>query len=261
VFPAALDLERQDLVVSHPGLTYGGVMHDGALRGTVMLEALQAIVCAYRKMGLGYLQYKAVPHIYHKVPASDDLYALFRLGAERYRCDLSTTIDLAYPRRMNRLRRRELRKAKEAGLRIIPGPHCLESFWPVLEENRKSKFGVRPVHTLEEIELLRELFPEEIKCMIGTVEGKVVGGLLLFRANMVVHAQYGAATDLGSEIGASTALMDCAIWSSDEQGARYFDFGTSNEDEGKVLNNGLHKFKASFGAGSVVHEFYELELR
>jgi hypothetical protein len=43
-------------------------------------------------------------------------------------------------------------------------------------------------------------------------------------------------------------------------GARYFDFGVSNEQGGQILNEGLYRFKMSFGAGGVVHEFYEVAL-
>ena len=43
VLPAALHPERTGTVVSHPGLTYGGVVHKGALRGAAMLEVLEDI--------------------------------------------------------------------------------------------------------------------------------------------------------------------------------------------------------------------------
>jgi hypothetical protein len=43
-------------------------------------------------------------------------------------------------------------------------------------------------------------------------------------------------------------------------GARYFDFGVSNEQEGRILNEGLYRFKTSFGAGGVAQEFYKVEL-
>jgi lipid II:glycine glycyltransferase (peptidoglycan interpeptide bridge formation enzyme) len=54
--------------------------------------------------------------------------------------------------------------------------------------------------------------------------------------------------------------MDYATGKSADLGARYFDFGISNEQEGRILNEGLYRFKVSFGAGGVVHEFYEVEL-
>ena len=90
VLPAAQSLSQPDHVVSHPGITYGGLLHGGALRGEAMLNALQAASQHYADAGYAGWLYKPVPHIYHHAPAQDDLYALFRLGAKRVRCDLSS---------------------------------------------------------------------------------------------------------------------------------------------------------------------------
>jgi hypothetical protein len=154
--PAALHPRRADTVVSHPGLTYGGVVHKGALRGAVMLEVLQEICRMYREMDLRHLQYKAVPYIYHIVPSNDDLYALFRLGAVRYRCDLSAAIDLDSGRKPSKLRRMDLGKARRAGVSVAVGPEYLEPFWAVLEANLRTKHNTKPVHTLQEIKSLRQ---------------------------------------------------------------------------------------------------------
>jgi hypothetical protein len=39
----------------------------------------------------------------------------------------------------------------------------------------------------------------------------------------------------------------------------YFDFGTSNENQGKNLNSGLNFWKESFGASTITQDFYEVE--
>ncbi len=260
VFPAARDPGRTDIVVSHPGLSYGGLVHNGTLRGAVMLEVLQSISGMYREMDLRYLRYKAVPSIYHVVPSADDLYALFRLGAVRYRCDLSAAVDLDSRGKPSKLRLRNLGKARGAGVRVAFGPRYLEPFWAVLEENLRTKHHTRPVHTLEEITFLQSRFPEQIRCIVGTVGHRVVAGVVLFNSPRVAHVQYSASTAAGNSVGASTMVMDFATGQSADLGARYFDFGISNEQEGRILNEGLYRFKTSFGAGGIVHEFYEVEL-
>jgi Acetyltransferase (GNAT) domain len=268
VFPAAVDPAQDDTIISHPGLTYGGVVHRGPLRGGAMLEALQAIAEAYRAAGFRRLIYKAVPHVYHKVPSADDLYALFRLDALRYRCDLSAAIDLASHVRLRKNRRNDLGNARRACVRIETGLSYLEAFWAVLEKNLRTKYDARPVHTLEEITRLHNMFPEQIECMVGKANDEVVAGVVLFRAERVTHLQYSSSTvsqfadSRARRVAASahTAVLARAIEDSKDRGARYFDFGASNEREGRVLNQGLYQFKASFGAGGVVHEFYELRL-
>jgi hypothetical protein len=260
VFPAARDPQHRDTVVSHPGLTYGGVVHKGALRGAVMLEVLQEIYDLYREADFRWLRYKAIPHIYHTVPSGDDLYALFRLGAVRFRCDLSAAIDFESRQEPSTLRHRDLAKARRAGLSVAFGPEYLGPFWTVLEANLKIKYNARPVHALEEITYLQSRYPEQIRCIVGIVGHQVVAGVVLFRTPKVVHVQYSASTAEGNSYGASTAVMDYAMGKELELGRRYFDLGVSNEEAGRILNEGLYRFKASFGAGGVVQEFYELEL-
>lgn len=260
VLPAALDPTREGVVISHPGSTYGGVVHKGRLRGAAMVEALDIIAETYRDMGLRVLQYKVVPYIYHRVFSNDDLYALFRLGAVRYRCDLSATIELTLSQAYNKQRCRDLNKAQRSGLYIEQGAQYLAPYWAILEKNLATKHATRPTHTLREISHLQKRFPEEIRCVAAMIDDEVVSGIILFRTPRVDHVQYSGSSPHGDAVGAQTAVMDYAIGRSRSSGKRYFDFGISNENQGKVLNEGLYKFKSGFGAGGTVHEFYQLDL-
>ena len=67
---------------SHQGLTYGGML----LSPSITLQQVESVFHA----ALDYLQkecsvqsivYRAIPHIYHRYPAEEDLYVLTRLGA------------------------------------------------------------------------------------------------------------------------------------------------------------------------------------
>jgi lipid II:glycine glycyltransferase (peptidoglycan interpeptide bridge formation enzyme) len=110
------------------------------------------------------------------------------------------------------------------------------------------------------VSYLQSRFPEQIRCVVGVVGNRVVAGVVLFQTYRVSHVQYSASTAEGNSIGASTAVIDYAVGKSMDLGARYFDFGVSNEQEGRILNEGLYRFKTSFGAGGVAQEFYEVEL-
>src|SRR6266702_4194990 len=68
VFPGAEAPADPETIISHPGLTYGGVVHDGSVRGASMIGALDAIASHYRSLGYRRLRYKAVPSIYHAPP-------------------------------------------------------------------------------------------------------------------------------------------------------------------------------------------------
>ena len=262
VVPAAADPGDERTVVSHPGLTYGGALHQGGLRGEAMLEALAAAARCWRE-GSGHrvLRYKAVPRIYHRAPAEDDLYALFRLDAPRVRCDLSSTVDLAHPLPVSERRRRTLKKALVAGLAVEEGGAALAAeLWPVVEAVLAARHEARPVHSLAEMENLIGRFPEAIRVAVARHEKRVVAGTVLFIAGVATHTQYLSSDETGQALGALDLVIDAQIRAARERGARWFDFGISNEDQGRTLNHGLHRYKSEFGAGGTVHEFFELDL-
>jgi hypothetical protein len=260
VFPAALDVADASIVVSHPGISYGGLLHAGELTGPDAMQALQTICKHYSGQGIRLLRYKAVPWIYHRRPAQDDAYALFRANAKLYRRDLSTAIDLSAPGRLSERRRRGIDKARKQGVEVVEGCAGVSDFWDVLTENLAARHDVRPVHTLEEIGLLQSRFPNEIRLLVAKHAGLVVAGALLFETDRVSHAQYIAATPKGRELAALDAVFDVAIQRASAGGRRYFDFGISTEQGGKLLNDGLYEFKAGFGGSGVVHDFYEIAL-
>jgi hypothetical protein len=260
VLPAALDAADPTRVVSHPGATFGGLVHDGRLDAEGIRDALDSACAAYAGRGLSAFGYKPVPHIYHRSPSADDLWALADLGAARTGCALSVAIDLDGRLEPRERRVRSRRKALAAGLEVATDA-ALADFWPVLESTLERRYSTRPVHGLDEIELLQGRFPDAIRLVAGQLDGELVTGVVLFLTERVAHVQYMASSESGMRIGALDAVLEGCIDLAADRRARYFDFGTSMEDRGAKLQSGLHRFKWEFGGGGVVHEHYELPLR
>jgi hypothetical protein len=211
-----------------------------------------------RGLGIEEIIYKAVPAIYHRVPADEDRYALFRHGAALYRRELLSVVDLGAAVPFQDRRSRGARKAAKHGLTVLESLN-LEEFWPILQENLESHHNLNPVHTVAEMRLLRERFPDNIR-LFGVFEGsRMCAGSVLYYAGPTIHAQYIASTGHAREIGALDLLFTSLIETSRKQ-ARYFDFGNSNEQEGQYLNRGLADFKEGFGARAVSQDFYRLNL-
>src|SRR4051794_32301269 len=108
VMPAAVEPADTACVTSHPGATFGGIVHHGSLSGPTMIGALEAVCDHYRERGFERFIYAPVPSIYHRRPSGDDVYALFRLGAEWTRCGLSCAVDFESDVRRSSRRRRGL---------------------------------------------------------------------------------------------------------------------------------------------------------
>ena len=75
VFPAN---EANDTISSHDGLTFGGLVFGMSQRASQIQEMLSELAEYYSKMGFKKILYKSVPHLFHKYPAEDDLFWLYR---------------------------------------------------------------------------------------------------------------------------------------------------------------------------------------
>lgn len=261
VFPAAEDPADPSVVTSHPGLTYGGLVHDGRLQGASMINALGMIAEEYRALGFTRLRYKAVPSIYQSGPAADDEYALFRLGAHRYRRDLAAVINVAHRGRVWSGRKGWRRRAVGAGVQTDEGWHDIADYWRILEQNLAGRHEARPTHSLAEIEYLHERFPKEIFLVTARVGGTLAAGNLYSVEGPVLQGRYSATTPEGRQVSASDLVIEQGITLARERGCHFYSFGTSTLDEGRQLNEAQYDFKVSFGAGGVMHDTYELDLR
>jgi lipid II:glycine glycyltransferase (peptidoglycan interpeptide bridge formation enzyme) len=137
----------------------------------------------------------------------------------------------------------------------------IAGFWEILEQNLSRRHGASPLHSLEEIRMLHDRFPDDILLMAAEIGGLLVGGIVLFLGGPVMKAQYTATTEEGRSIFALDPITEQAIDLARERGCRFFDFGTATGDEGRSLSQDLYQFKVSFGAGGVVYEQYEAELQ
>lgn len=246
-----------ETVWSHQGLTFGGLVVDDA-RAVEVAAMLDACAAAWAGQGARTLVYKALPPIYQRRPAQEDLSWLFRRGARLVRRDLGTAIDLTEPGPVSSRRARGARKAAGAGVTFARSDRWSD-YWAVLESVLEARHGAAATHSLAEITLLAGRFPEAISLHTAEREGEVLAGVVMFRSGPVAHAQYIAAGEAGRALGALDGLFLHLI--EGERGVRrWFDFGHSTTDQGHTLNEGLMRQKEEFGGGGVVHDVYELDL-
>lgn len=248
--------EHAGTLRSHGGLTYGGLIVGVRSGAEAVLEMMQAIRTYLREHGLSALHYKTIPWIYHRQPAEEDRYSLFRLNAQLTRRDVLSVVPREHRLDYQERRARGVKSARKAGVAIAESDDYV-AFWDVLTENLTARHGVKPVHSLAEIQQLRARFPDAIRLFTARCDGNVVAGAVIYESDMVAHVQYISANDTGRRTHALDAVFNHLL--TDIYAAKpYFDFGISNEAAGQVLNVGLVEQKEGFGARSVVHDHYEL---
>ncbi len=243
---------------SHQGLTYGGLVVEKITKLQEFIFIFES-VCAFLKSNFKKVYFKVLPAIYTQNFADELLYVMFLKEAKLYRRDTLSVIDYQQDIAISSKRKYEIRKGKKHNLQIKQTNDFSEFWNEILIPNLQNKHNTNPVHSLEEITRLQTYFPENIKQYNVYFEGKIIGGTTVFETDNVVHIQYISSNELRSKTGSIDYLFDFLI---DKYAAekRFFDFGISNENNGKTLNEGLLYWKESFGAKTVVQDFYELDL-
>jgi lipid II:glycine glycyltransferase (peptidoglycan interpeptide bridge formation enzyme) len=188
------------------------------------------------------------------------VWALIQLGFENTRTDLGRTINLSAPLVWGDKRQRGLVKSRKAGVAISQGKEYAEEVWRITADNLSRKHGQKPVHTLDEIRLILGLCPENLDWIVAHQGDESIAGAVLFLTSTVVHVQYGSSSARGYELGALEMVYYKAIEYAQGIGKKYFSFGISTDQEGRLLNESLDKFKKKFSAGGVCYQFYSLDL-
>lgn len=243
---------------SHGGLTYGGIVTDLHMTAQIMLQIFETLKVYMSQHKITSLLYKRIPVIYYMYPSDEDLYALFRNDAKLVRRDISSAIYLPNRIGFSERRRRGVKKAKKNGIVICESNEYSE-YLSILSNILRKYHDAKPVHNVDEITLLANRFPENIKLFAAYRDNVMQAGVVAYVAPLVVHAQYIANSEDGRLCGALDAVVDYMI-AKYADSKQYFDFGISTENEGLYLNEGLIQQKQEFGGRAVAYDFYELKI-
>jgi hypothetical protein len=255
LFPA--NLTTDNTVVSHQGLTYGGMVVDKEEKLRDMIAFFSEILKYYHQKGIDKLIYKEIPAIYNNIPSDEMQYIFFILGARLFRRDAGAVIKIAERFSYQRRRLSAMKNARKIGVEIRQD-NDFDIFWNgVLEPNLQLRHGVRPVHSVEEIKLLHSRFPDKIKQFNAYYHGEIMAGVTIFEMDKIARAQYTSGTSEGRKNGSLDLLFDTLI-SEVYPCKDFFDFGNSNENDGLVLNLGLLDWKEGLGARTYSQNFYEM---
>lgn len=247
---------------SHRGLTYGGwILPRRHFDAVDMMYLFDEMISWCRAEGIRAIDYKPLPSIYAVAPSDDDIYALWRHGATCSECNISATVDISANPGLNMVQRQKLSRCTRMGAEMteITTPDEIAGFHNVLSACLAERHNAVPVHSLAELKMLRQRFPDGIRFFAAKLNGVMHAGICVYDFATVRHCQYTATTAEGRKYNLLTPLT---VWlmSGMMPGQRYFDFGTSNEESGRILNEGLYSYKASFGATGTVHTRYQIEI-
>ncbi|WP_261374523.1 GNAT family N-acetyltransferase [Dokdonia sp. Hel_I_53] len=257
VMPANI---MDNTLYSHRGLTYGGLLLSRKQKLKDVLEIFLQVLNYLSEIQISTLKVKLVPSFYAQEASSELQYLMQLVNAECVKVETASVIDYRNTFSIQTNRIEGVKKADSNGLLLIEENNFGEFWSKILIPNLKQRFQAKPTHSLEEIQRLSERFPKHIRQFNVYHDNKLVGGATIFETKTTAHVQYISGNDDKQKLGTLDYLFHNLIteifahkW--------YFDFGTSNENNGKQINAGLTYWKESFGARTMLQYQYAVQTK
>lgn len=250
--------EKDDIIYSHQGLTFGSLLMSKKIKVSEVLTIFEEIKTYYKLLGFSKLIYKAIPYPFVSYPAQEDLYALFRNNAKLIRRDISSIIELNNKIEFSSSKKNQVNKLTKLGF-SIKEEKDYTSFWELLNYILLKHHNVQSVHTLEEISLLANRKPNNVKLFTLTDEAELLAGIVVFIFGDLVHTQYMSNSDNGRKRGA-LSFINYYLINEVFKNKKYYSFGISTENNGQFLNEGLISQKEEMGGRGICLDTYEMNL-
>ncbi|ORJ57147.1 hypothetical protein [Geothermobacter hydrogeniphilus] len=241
---------RDDSLVSHGGLSFGGWLQVPGCRFQDIEAGFNLLADTMAEQKLRRLSYTPIPHPYHNAPCEQDGYLLQRLGARldgsRLAAFAANPADIKRP---HEIRRQMKRGAENLPLDFFETDD-LPTFWQHLQAFLRLRHEAEPVHSLEEITLLKRRFPAQIRFLVGRHRQRWAVGNVVFLHPRVIRFQYGFRSLDDARHQTVFRLWDWAVCQP-EMKRPWMDLGTSMNPETGELEAALHFNKETFGARGI----------
>lgn len=249
---------KNNKIYSHQGLTYGGLIIEN-----ISHEKYMIFFDNLKK----YLSVKSFNDLFIKqmsVPYQREAEALEydeHIEKQIIKEELNMQVNLNNFS-ISKSKLKHYRRSQKNNFLIVEDDD-LNPFWnkiliPLLSE----KYHTKPLHSLEEINYLKQKFPDNIKQYSLYYQGEIIAGITLFlNSKYIVKSQYGAASSLGKKLRAMDFLFIELIHKFKEFNYTYFDMGTATDDNyPEGFNPGLMNQKEELGCRAYKQNTYYISL-
>jgi len=265
IFPASqINKNNKKILYSHPGSSYGGLVVKDNLKFKLIDQIIAKLdqYCINNKFdSIFFIQ---SPYIYYCNIDFSLEYCLKWNGfkeSEVYISHYSQLKTFENPYKLiSKRKRRYIKQLDSSKIYNIKQSTNFKEFYTVLLESKKN-FKTKPTHSLEELQIISKLFPNECKLFLSYKDKKVIGGSLIFIANKTTGIIfYNAILNKYKNTQlASYQFYNCMKYCKNKK-LNYIDFGVSHLPENKnplTPKLSLIQFKEQFGAKGLIRYVYE----
>lgn len=258
---AVIERDGRKILSSHPGASYGGFVYDSDLNFKDAHDLVDMLLDYGKALKVDRIQLTSPPIIYQTKYSNYFDFALYKNGFAYLKRDVSSIVQLDFDKdKLLDTYRAEARTAtKKAMKQGIEIAECdlFDEYYEILKKNLKLRHNVNPAHSLDELKLLKKMFPAKIRLWGAFLKDKLTAGVCNFSVNQnVVLAFYISHDEAYQEYRPVNLLFYEIMKQYQQEGFRFLDFGifTVNMEP----NWGLARFKENFGARGIFRDtFYK----
>src|SRR5687767_13692336 len=262
VFPAAIINNAGVMkIVSHPGSTNGGLVYDNSSTLDTVLSMLEAMIEYYKTQGADTIEMKIAEPISNAFPDGELTYLLWHRGFRISTQEISTCVKLSDNKSWETFCRKRnlsyIRKLEREGV-TVREIEDIEIVYPLIEANLKIRYKKKPTHSKEELNKLKELYPDRIHYWIAEKDKNVFGALVLFAINNIaVHSFYIAKNELLGDTKVMPLLFHKVFEHYHTKGFTWFNFGISSR--GQQIKWGILEFKETVGGRATGRQVWSID--
>lgn len=257
---------KGDMFESPIGASYGSIVTKDVKFAEAM-ELVSSLLDYGKQEGIKEFMLTPAPIIYERVQNQNMDFAMLWQGFKFDLHYISSAIkldkDTDIISRFGQSARRDVRKTlKNENVRVEINENY-DEFYPILLEN-KARHNVKPTHSLDELLLLRDLLPEQLKLfMLYYKDEPIAGSSMFFCNDQVALCFYNMLKYDYQHLKPIQRIMYEVVKYSTEHGYKYVDIGVSQDtsaDDPMTPSMNLIKFKERFDAKTTMRNTFYIKL-
>ena len=250
-----------NILHSHPGASFGGFVHND-LSFEISNQMIDMLITEAQNKKLNEIVIIPTPFVYYQNYHEVIEYCLYNKGFKDIEYYISSFVDLDN-NLIEQMHSRKKRYIKKFENQVkVKLSEDLDSFYPILIENKK-KHNATPTHSLDELKLLINKFPDQIKLLLTFKDDKVIGGALNFITNNHTCILFYNMIDYDYQNMqiASIQIYESLKWAK-KINLRFFDIGVSQIYDNDLIipHASLINFKEQFGSKTMIRKVMKLKL-
>ena len=267
VLPAAIINKDQKTFFSHPGASFGGIVHKNLSFDdcNIILELINTF-CVENKFDSIFIV--QTPTIYNKHNQNEIVDYTLKLNHYKNIENYISNVLIVENDIKNQIIK--IAKNKNRTLGFYDGlikdyelefkwVDDFDDFYPILISNKK-KHNARPTHSKKELEVLKTSFPSDVLQLMLYHKNIPIGGMTIFKANTKGAILFYSMFDYEyNKMQPIPLLMHYIIRWAKENDLIFIDYGISHmpqADNPLTPSKSLIKFKEEFGCFGIIRNAY-----